>query len=114
MKNLLWAIVFASFGCATTNAPPHSRLMIAVDREPPPPKNEAKPDVGCSEHLWADGYWDYLAGQYIWHSGQWVPANPGYDLVQARYRQHEGEWTLELPHWKKAEILNRLDAVAAH
>jgi hypothetical protein len=80
----------------------------AVMHSPPPPerKEEASPRLGA-EQAWVRGYYEPLAGSWIWHPGLAVDAKPGYRVVQALYSESHGEFRVSPPHWAPARVANR-------
>jgi hypothetical protein len=97
-------------GCATLSSSgspsgnPDTQIDVPVSSAPPPEKTEsARPAAPGFGYIWVQGYWDYLAGNYIWRDGRWVQGKPDYEYVRARYEYTGKEWVFHRPHWKRRQ-----------
>ncbi|MDN7921267.1 YXWGXW repeat-containing protein [Burkholderia gladioli] len=71
---------FSTVGERPDRAPPPLRR----DRRPPPPRARG--------YVWADGYWDWRGGRYVWVPGRWIAARRG-------RRWSSGQWRRQGPNW---------------
>lgn len=98
-------------GCAflSSSGPTDAKdaLSVQVNDAPPPDKAEgARPAAPGFGYIWVAGYWDYLAGNFIWRDGRWVQGKPDYEYVRARYQfDSQGKtWVFYRPHWKRRAV----------
>jgi hypothetical protein len=110
VRSLILSFALAAAGCSVISSDtaaenPQNALTVQVSSAPPPEKTEnaAKPDKPDTSrpYLWVAGYWDYIAGNYVWKDGHWVEARPDYEYVRARYEFDGKAWIFHKPHWKR-------------
>jgi hypothetical protein len=61
-------------------APAAAQISITFGSPPPPPVYEVVP-VPRAGYVWAPGHYRLINDRYVWRSGQWVVARPGYRYV---------------------------------
>ena len=77
---------------------------MQINDAPPPDKSEgAHPAAPGFGYIWVPGYWDYLAGSFIWCDGRWIAGKPDYEYVRASYQfdSQNKSWVFHRPHWKR-------------
>jgi hypothetical protein len=70
---------------------------------PPSPIKEDVPKLADKE-VWMPGYYQPVAGTWVWHQGQVMPEKEGYKLVPASYREQDGNVTFLPPRWRRADL----------
>jgi hypothetical protein len=95
-----------SQGCAVissdSNQSPQNALTVRVSGQPPDPKQEGpRPESPGFGHIWVQGYWDYLSGNFVWRDGRWVQGRQNYEYFRARYEFDGKGWVFHRPHWRK-------------
>jgi hypothetical protein len=106
---LTWCCLLAlslGTGCAMFSSSrasePHAALDLQVQKAPPADRDEGtRPTAPGPGYLWVAGYWDYLDGNYLWRSGHWLPNQPQFEYVRARYDFDGSGWIFHRPHWKR-------------
>jgi hypothetical protein len=73
---------------------------------PPAPKQEDQPQLADKE-VWVPGYYEPLAGAWIWHSGKVTAEKAGYRLVPATYTEESGKVYFNPPRWRRADLANK-------
>jgi hypothetical protein len=54
------------------------KLTATAPSPPPPPRVEARPPQPLAAAVWAQGYWHYAGGRWVWVPGHWaVPPRAG-------------------------------------
>jgi hypothetical protein len=88
-------------------AVPQPEALPLVDKEPPPPIEEAPPDQRPEGDnvIWIPGYWSYDQDRkdYIWISGFWRNAPPGQQWVPGNWRQVGDQWQWSPGMWTAAQ-----------
>jgi hypothetical protein len=110
VRNVTLTLLLAlSSGCATLSSSSSStasdsqgQLTVQVSQPPPADKVEEKATAPGYGYIWVAGYWDYIAGSYMWRPGRWVQGKADYEYVRAKYeRDGNNAWTFTRPHWKR-------------
>jgi hypothetical protein len=119
MKRLVLLISWALGGCAivsgspTTNAStPVASKYEAMESLPPAPQREDVPKLADGE-VWVPGYYQPVAGTWIWHQGQPAPSKAGYRLVPAGYHEENGKVYFTPPRWRRADLAPKASEMAA-
>ena len=73
---------------------------------PPERKEDVAPRLGPAQS-WVHGYYEPMAGAWIWHPGRVVKDRPGYRIVDAKYVELGGEFHVSHPYWAPARVANR-------
>jgi hypothetical protein len=72
---------------------------------PPAPMKEDRPSVGAHE-VWVPGYYQPVAGNWLWHQGQIQEQRDGYTLVPASYREEGGKVIFSPPKWRRNDLMS--------
>src|ERR1700744_2302327 len=70
---------------------------------PPEPRKEDVPQLSDKD-VWVPGYYQPVAGTWVWHQGERRDAKEGYTLVPASYREEGGKVTFQPPRWRRADL----------
>lgn len=122
MKHTILALSFGPmmFGCAAMDgnfqggATPQ-RAVQSSSKEtayepmgsmPPAPQKEAVPQLAQGE-VWVPGYYQPVAGTWLWHQGSVLPQKEGYMLVPASYREEGGKVYFQPPRWRRADLAEK-------
>ncbi len=100
-------------GCAVLSSAPSSsssstatasaQQYEVMDSQPPEARREDVPKLDGSM-VWVPGYYQPVAGNWIWHDGQSMPAKDGYKLAPASYREENGKVYFTPPRWRRADL----------
>ena len=120
MTRSLLALSFALVGgCAaidgsfvskssTSSAPAKSAsagvTFEAMQSEPPAPMKEDVPSLDGAKEVWVPGYYQPVAGNWLWHQGRVEEKKEGYKLVPASYREEGGKVYFTPPRWRRADL----------
>ena len=113
MKRILTLVLFAlpTVGCAVVSGSPaqsgssqiaHNDSMSSL---PPEPQKEEVPSLD-EKQVWVPGYYEPVAGAWMWHKGRVTPAKEGYKLVPASYREEGGKVVFTPPRWRRVDLVN--------
>jgi len=119
MKRTLLALSLSlsTFGCAAidgnftggtskSTASPAKVTAFAYEpmgSMPPDARKESVPDLKSNE-VWVPGYFQPVAGSWLWHQGQVKETKDGYKLVPASYREEGGKVVFTPPRWRRADL----------
>jgi hypothetical protein len=70
---------------------------------PPAPRKEDVPRLADKE-VWVPGYYQPVAGAWIWHQGEVRENKDGYTLVPATTREENGKYLFTPPRWRRADL----------
>jgi hypothetical protein len=87
-------------GCVMTAAPGHYASAV-VTVAPPTPRVEVYGAPPVTGYVWLGGYWDWVGGRYVWHTGSWGPGRPGYHWVSHTWVRVGGGWRMTQEHWAR-------------
>jgi hypothetical protein len=97
-------------GCAIVSGTPSGATSAVarsgydvMDSTPPVPLREEIPHVAASES-WVPGYYEPVAGTWIWHQGEVIAHKDGYRLVPAGYHEESGKVYFTPPRWRRADL----------
>lgn len=76
----------------------------AMDALPPEPLKESVPEMDASK-VWVPGYYEPVAGNWLWHQGEVRDLKEGYRLMPASYRQADGKVYFTPPRWRRADLV---------
>jgi hypothetical protein len=111
MTNML-ALVFAALplvGCAAVSSSPGSSSGSQVTQNdsmsslPPAPQSESVPQLEEGQ-VWVPGYYEPIAGAWMWHKGRVTAEKVGYRMVPASYRQEGARVVFTPPRWRRADL----------
>jgi hypothetical protein len=121
-RTLLAALTFMSFtagGCAaidgnftgraapsTATAPSSAKPIEyeAMSSLPPAAQKEERPQLAGNE-VWVPGYYQPVAGNWLWHQGQIQEKRDGYTLLQASYKEEGGKVFFTPPKWRRNDLV---------
>jgi hypothetical protein len=78
----------------------------AMNSMPPAPRSESTPRLADKE-VWVPGYYQPMAGAWVWRDGRVMPDKTGYTLVPAAYQEENGKVLFTPPHWRRADLSSR-------
>lgn len=96
-------------GCATMSGTPAGSSSASassyetMSSTPPEPPKEDQPKLSEKE-VWVPGYYQPVAGSWIWHQGEVRQGKEGYALIPASYREEGGKVTFQPPRWRRADL----------
>src|SRR5258708_2753320 len=67
---------------------------------PPEAQHEDVPKLAERE-VWVPGYYQPVAGTWVWHQGQVMNEKSGYKLLPASYREDAGKVFFTPPRWRR-------------
>jgi hypothetical protein len=73
---------------------------------PPNPQKEDVPSLSQHE-VWVPGYYQPVAGTWLWHQGQVQQQKDGYRLVPASYKEQDGKVVFSPPRWRRADLADK-------
>jgi hypothetical protein len=77
------------------------RLTATAPTAPPAMRIEARPVQPIASAVWADGYWHYMAGQWVWVPGHWaVPPRTGATWRPSTWVQDGVQLRLDPGGWR--------------
>ena len=84
-------------------APAFAQVGIYIGHPPPPLRFERRGPLPGPGYVWADGYWNWSGGRYVWFPGAWRRPpfegayweHPHYDHYDRGWAYHEGHWDHE-------------------
>ena len=106
------AAIDGNFTGGNTSAPTASKeraVSVAwepMQSEPPAPQKEEQPTLAAGE-VWMPGYYQPVAGNWLWHQGQVQQQKEGYRLVPASYREQGGKVYFTPPRWTRTTLVAR-------
>jgi hypothetical protein len=118
MNRVALIFVFAVGGCAaidgnfmggnrTASTASKERASTVVyepmQSQPPAPQKEDRPSIQSGE-VWVPGYYQPVAGYWLWHQGQVREQMEGYTLAPASYREADGKVFFTPPRWIRNNI----------
>jgi len=114
MKRFLLVSIFAvsAGGCAvlssspapssTTSSSASAGAYEPMSSSPPEAQREDVPKLEERE-VWVPGYYQPVAGIWVWHQGQVAQLKDGYKLLPASYREDGGKVYFTPPRWRKLD-----------
>jgi hypothetical protein len=87
---------------AQTSKPVEYEAMGSL---PPSPMKEGLPSLSGNE-VWVPGYYQPVAGNWLWHQGQVQEKRDGYTLLPASYREEGGKVFFSPPKWRRNDLLS--------
>jgi hypothetical protein len=119
MKRTLLALMlsFSAYGCAamdgnfvggtskSTSTPAKEAMAYEpMGSMPPAARKEDVPELKANE-VWVPGYYQPVAGAWLWHQGQIQEVKAGYKLMPAGYREEGGKVLFTPPRWRRADLV---------
>lgn len=99
-------------GCATLSGTPADSPQAAapayekMESPPPEPRKEDVPKLAAKE-VWVPGYYQPVAGTWVWHQGEVRDAKDGYTLIPASYKQEGGKIVFQPPRWRRSDLASQ-------
>jgi hypothetical protein len=91
-------------GCATVSSNNTTADAYSSMHSPPPaPLKEDMPRLGDKE-VWVPGYFQPVAGAWVWHQGSVTQDKEGYKLMPASYKQEGDAYVFVPPRWRRADL----------
>ncbi len=80
-----------------------SAAEVFVTVAPPPPVRMGVVGVAPSpNHVWVNGYHEWVGNRYLWHEGAWVVRpRPRAVWVDAHYVPRRGGFVFVPGHWRR-------------
>ena len=108
---ILPLLTLTASGCALVSSSPAassaasspSSAYEAMSSTPPEAPKEEQPKLE-EKQIWVPGYYEPVAGTWIWHTGQATTDKSGYRLVPASYREEGGKVFFAPPRWRRADL----------
>jgi len=95
-------------GCAVLSSSSSSTTTTSTAYQPmasmPPPAQREDPPRLADKEVWVPGYYQPVAGTWLWHDGQVMPDKQGYTLVPASYKEENGHVFFSPPHWRRSDL----------
>jgi len=70
---------------------------------PPEPRKEDLPKLQDKE-VCVPGYYQPVAGTWVWHQGEVRESKDGYTLIPASYKEENGKFIFSPPRWRRADL----------
>jgi hypothetical protein len=102
-------------GCATVSGEPTapstkqsggSLAWEPMTSPPPAPRKEDTPRLQQKE-VWVPGYYQPVAGTWVWHQGEVRDAKEGYTLVPAATKEENGKFVFSPPRWRRSDLASQ-------
>jgi hypothetical protein len=121
MNRISIALLFSLGGCAAIDgnfmggsstaktASKESATPIVYEpmsSQPPATLKEDLPALQAGE-VWVPGYYQPVAGTWLWHQGQILQQKEGYRLLPASYREVDGKVYFTPPRWSRPALATR-------
>jgi hypothetical protein len=97
-------------GCATVSGTPATgsssqggSAYETMQSPPPEPRKEDVPKLATKE-VWVPGYYQPVAGTWVWHQGEVRESKDGYTLMPATTREENGKYVFTPPRWRRADL----------
>ena len=73
---------------------------------PPEPRKEDAPKL-ASKEVWVPGYYQPVAGTWVWHQGEVREPKDGYTLIPAATREENGKFVFSPPRWRRSDLASQ-------
>jgi hypothetical protein len=73
---------------------------------PPALRKEDAPRLQQKE-VWVPGYYQPVAGTWVWHQGEVREAKEGYTLVPAATKEANGKFVFSPPRWRRSDLASQ-------
>jgi hypothetical protein len=99
-------------GCATVSGTPATASSSsgaayeAMQSAPPEPRKEDVPKLAEKE-VWVPGYYQPVAGTWVWHQGEVRESKDGYTLLPAATREENGKFVFSPPRWRRSDLASQ-------
>ena len=117
MKRSILVSLFALglVGCAEVSGTPATATKTAASTglafepmasPPPEPRKEDAPKL-ASKEVWVPGYYQPVAGTWIWHQGEVRESKEGYTLIPATTHEENGKYVFSPPRWRRSDLASQ-------
>jgi hypothetical protein len=86
-------------GSSAASASPYE----AMESSPPEAQREDVPKLE-EKQVWVPGYYQPVAGIWVWHQGQPMNEKSGYKILPASYREEGGKVYFTPPRWHRVDV----------
>jgi hypothetical protein len=76
----------------------------AMSSLPPAAQKEDRPQLSTNE-VWVPGYYQPVAGNWLWHQGAVQEKRDGYTLLPASYKEESGKVFFTPPKWRRNDLV---------
>jgi hypothetical protein len=97
-------------GCATVSGTPATGSSTqagsayeTMQSPPPAPRKEDVPKLATKE-VWVPGYYQPVAGTWVWHQGEVRESKDGYTLFPASTHEENGKFVFTPPRWRRSDL----------
>jgi hypothetical protein len=91
----------------TTSTPAASSFAYEPMGSPPPePRKEDTPKL-ASKETWVPGYYQPVAGTWVWHQGEVRETKDGYTLIPALTHEENGKFVFSPPRWRRSDLASQ-------
>jgi hypothetical protein len=115
-RSLLVSVLALTLGgCAAVSGSPAHSGSAAYDTmasAPPEPRKEDTPRLSAKE-VWVPGYYQPVAGAWVWHQGEVRASKDGYTLMPASYHEEGGRFSLTPPRWRRSDLAHQTTTATA-
>ncbi|HEX9101276.1 MAG TPA: hypothetical protein VF997_03695 [Polyangia bacterium] len=73
---------------------------------PPEPRKEDAPKL-ASKEVWVPGYYQPVAGTWVWHQGEVRESKEGYTLIPATTHEENGKFVFSPPRWRRSDLASQ-------
>jgi hypothetical protein len=110
---LVSLLAFGLGACATVSGTPESTASTQqangglayepMGSPPPEPRKEDAPKL-ASKEVWVPGYYQPVAGTWVWHQGEVRESKDGYVLIPATTKEENGKYLFQPPRWRRSDL----------
>ncbi len=78
----------------------------SMESPPPAPLKEEAPKL-ASKEVWVPGYYQPVAGTWLWHQGEVRESKEGYTLIPAATHEENGKYVFAPPRWRRSDLASQ-------
>src|SRR5947209_18040404 len=86
----------------TASASPYETM----ESLPPEAQREDVPKLE-EKQVWVPGYYQPVAGTWVWHQGEVRESKDGYNLIPAQTREENGKFVFSPPRWRRSDLASQ-------
>jgi hypothetical protein len=117
-RSILVSLLALGFfaGCAETAGSPATTATSStasslpayepMGSPPPEPRKEDAPKL-ASKEVWVPGYYQPVAGTWVWHQGEVRESKDGYNLIPAQTHEENGKFVFSPPRWRRSDLASQ-------
>ena len=105
------ATLIAVSGCAivpghrrvrtvVVKSPDGSVSVVHVQKAPPKPRTEVRPQKPNPKAVWIPGHWKWNGNKYVWESGRWEASPRGNAWAPGHWEKRPHGWVWVPGHWE--------------